>query len=786
MDLLTRIKTRFSRPYNPSDEPATDTLPFYYMQPDGRVQAVKSSTSYSRLSLYDAYSSAGITSEPEGYAYAYVVSVWAYRCVELRANTLNRLEWKVQNRKTQKEIPNHPLTVAIRQNRQRLIRKHEWSKLIWGETFFWILENESRFIKGLRWLNNLYMQVDTTTGRIGPYLYTPQYGGTTRQLPSDQVVFFRTDNPFDELRGLSLFETIMLEVGIDRDISRVTKSWYSNDARPGLLLFPEHDLAKGQGDELIDKWKANFQGPKNAGKPVIVPKVIKDVKEINRAPNIDDMELRASTRREICAAFGVPLSIAGAWDDAQYQSAPEQRRSFYEETILPEGEEISTDWTEQVLPLFDDSGENELVFNADKIMALTENALEKVQVANSKLVSGGITLNQYRKEIGQGALKNGDVFYVPSGVTRVPVEQIGEPTPVAPQPTPFGMAVERPAPNELPTAQLPAPQQPKALPAPQPTPEAELKAWEKKALNNGAVKAQRFQVYTLPAPVELLIRKRLTPDLDKSGIRSLFALANRHLTKKKDLTPEPQFATPEDYQAYWQRYDTLLAAVGNIWLTDYMAAVWKQLEPRITDASVEISINSLLAANHPALTESWVGTAETPGVLSQLMLAGMAAGDEALHRSIPNPNKAVTIDWSLVDADVLDYVRTYVDGLIRRLDDTTREAVRKALLKWIEAGQPLADLKEQLNAVFHNPVRAEIIAQTESTRAYAEGAFNRWERAGVTQAKWQTVQDSDVCPICRGLHNVSGDFRTGWIYEGNTYTPPAHSKCRCFARPVMA
>lgn len=404
----------------------------YYVAPDGRMHAVKSSSA----SMWPggAYSRAPISSSPEGYAQASIVSVWAGRCIYLRATNINRLDWHVRNKKTKERIENHPLQIAIERNRQRIMRKFEWSSQIWGESFLWPRKNDYDYYSDLVWLNNLSIDVDTAQGYIRRYQYSPLAGGRTHIFERDELAFIYSDNPFDDLRGLSPFEHILVEVGIDRDIARTTKSFYANDARPGIVLIPEETLDPTGAQEFTDYWNKNFRGPDNAGKTGLLPRRIKEIKEIQRPPTIDDVDTRESVRREICAAFGVPLSIAGAWDDAQYQSAPEQRKSFYEETIIPRAEEIAQDWTTHVLPYFDDSGKTEVAFEADVLLALVENTQEKTTAANSKLTSGGITLNEYRVELGHDALPNGDVLYMPSNVQVVPVDQLGQTAPAQPAP----------------------------------------------------------------------------------------------------------------------------------------------------------------------------------------------------------------------------------------------------------------------------------------------------------------------------------------------------------------
>lgn len=793
----------------------------FIMGQDGRIQAVsqggaiKSSTfSYS---AYAAMLTAQGVSSPEVYAAAWVSSVWANRCVNLIANNVNRLEWFVQDKETKKKQPDHPLTVAIKRNKQKIIRKHMWAKFLWGEIFIVPLKNRHQYYSDVRWLNNLRVDVDTSIPTAVRVYYNPNVGTPRQFTPGKDIAFMYTDNPFDDYRGLSPFETVLTEIGIDNDVSRATRAFYANDTRIGLMLIPENDIPEVQAQAFMDYWKANFQGAKNAGKPVLMPRAIKEVKEIQRAPIKDDVEIRESMRREICALFGVPLSVAGAWDDANYQSAPEQRRSFYEETVMPEAEMMAMDWNTHVLPFFDDSETVELAFDGDKLLALIENIKEKSEIANSRLVSGGLSVNEYRKEQKLPELPNGNVLYIPNNVTVTRVEELGVKPPPPPQLLqPGGLTVGQPPKPALPsglTTGRPVPQLPAGAPKPFAkaviineitevnTPEMELAAWRKKAMNGGVKAAVKFICYALPKDVESGIRSAFKTEMDKATLNALFDEALDGLKKNSlkamgfPVHDDSTSATPEEYQTYWQEFDRLQAEIGDDWLTAYMGRALNSLEDRLTANISDEDIQNALMTFRDELVSEWVGTKEAPGVLTRMILAGMAAGNHSLVNAssiINTPQGAfkafLGIDWGLLALDALRFARTYVYNLIFGIDATTLKLTREAITAWIASGESLDTLKVNLTAIFKDPVRAAMIAQTEATRIYAAGANLRWLQAGVHLAVWKTVNDENICKICKGLHNVIGDFVAGWKSRKNDkyYKFPAHPRCRCFPKPLMA
>lgn len=140
------------------------------------------------------------------------------------------------------------------------------------------------------------------------------------------------------------------------------------------------------------------------------------------------------------------------------------------------------------------------------------------------------------------------------------------------------------------------------------------------------------------------------------------------------------------------------------------------------------------------------------------------------------------VDWGLVSEAVRAWASRYTYELVHGITDTTRRFLQDALPNWIASGAPLDDLVSTLEPMF-GPVRAEMIAVTEVTRAFAEGNLEVWKESGVVDGKrWMTGEDELVCPICSELSGMEsgldGDF--------NGYgAPPAHVNCRCYLQPVV-
>lgn len=782
---------------------ADDAIMGFALHADGRVDAIKQGSGmYGAGFGSQAFSETAfgtqiaLSQSTFGWSAAYSVSTWVYRCVEVRKDAIHRMPWAVYSKRTQKPNPKHPLAVALRRNRQKIFKKIEQSQLLYGESFIEKGVNDYGYTSDLFWLNNNGMAVIQGAGYIMGYNYTAMQGGIPQTFDYSEVAFMKTDNPFNDLRGMSPTEVIMDEVAIDKDVARVVRAYYANDTRVGVIFIPKTNLLEGDQERFMQFYKRDNQGVNNAGKPVLMPQDM-TVERIQEPATLDDVQLRESVRREIAAGYGVPLSLAGGWDDAKYQSLPEQRKSFYEETVIPEcdsiGEFINTD----LMPAFDDSGAYYFAYDYTSILALTEDAQKKNDIYSNRLVSGLITRAEARQALGHPVRPQDDVYYIPVGATIIPAneqvlvtpdtnevsdtpaEQQNESVqPTTPSDTakPAQPVVDKPTPpkQEQPK-QLPQPAQPKSINPPQETADDELTAWERKALNSNAVKAAGFVSYRIPKDVQTALRSELAiagKTADKAAIKMIFAKARTALTP---VAP---------WLDYWIEYDNLQESLGNGWLSDYMRSSFAQLEPHISGAIDTNAIQTALDAHHDAFTAAWLGTEDAPGPLVKLIQAGMAAGQAAIaHGSAANPQrapkgKAIEVDWNLLAHEARDFAQQYLFNLIRNIDDTTRNAVQSAIAKWIESGEGLDKLKETLNGVFNDETRAALIAQTESTRAYAEGSKERYRRADVSMVNWDTVHDDAVCPACQALLDSNP-------HELNSVAPPQHPGCRCWLRPVV-
>ena len=71
--------------------------------------------------------------------------------------------------------------------------------------------------------------------------------------------------------------------------------------------------------------------------------------------------------------------------------------------------------------------------------------------------------------------------------------------------------------------------------------------------------------------------------------------------------------------------------------------------------------------------------------------------------------------------------------------------------------------------------RADVIARTESLRAYNSASSQYYAVNGINLVMWYATSDDRTCPICNA--------RAGRIYKRISTQAPCHPRCRCYLAP---
>lgn len=406
----------------------------FWVDGAGRIEPL-ANKAYSGLS-YGAFARGipnDLPRDKTGYALAYVQSEYTFRCVNAIAADIARIP-KTVVRKTGGEPANdHPLMKALasarKQYRQNLISRWVKALHIYGEAYIEptkAFPNVPMYV-GVRWLNNLAMEPYIANGTLLGFDYWGDSAGATHRFAPGELVYDILENMLDDLRGQSLLDVALNSTNIDRDIVRYTKSWFLNDTRPGGILTGRQgsSIQEAEGKSWLEMLKAQLQGPGKRNRMIYLPQAL-EYTQVEQGISTEHLQIEESVRRRICMALNIPISVAGAWDDARYQSAPEQRRAYYEGTIMTGDERLVSVMNEELLPFYDKSGQHEVKSDYTKLLALIEDTKQKAELWGMHLERGAVTINQYLEANNIPKIANGDLHVFQSGTVLVPQDQLAQ------------------------------------------------------------------------------------------------------------------------------------------------------------------------------------------------------------------------------------------------------------------------------------------------------------------------------------------------------------------------
>ncbi|MCX6057750.1 MAG: minor capsid protein [Chloroflexi bacterium] len=166
--------------------------------------------------------------------------------------------------------------------------------------------------------------------------------------------------------------------------------------------------------------------------------------------------------------------------------------------------------------------------------------------------------------------------------------------------------------------------------------------------------------------------------------------------------------------------------------------------------------------------------------LTQMALTGMTTAAK---------QAGISFDNTLYNQRAEAWARTYTDQLLADLGTTTQTIVGTTVADWIaKPNMTVGDLDAVLTPVF-GATRANAIAVTETTRAFANGQIEAYKAEGIEEMIWRTNKDALVCPVCGPLNNKVAKIGEafGKDKNGNDITqPPGHPRCRCWVAPKVS
>ena len=284
------------------------------------------------------------------------------------------------------QIKTHPLLKLISQpnnttSKAEFIEGILTYKLISGNAYILMIENNNMIPKELYLLRP--DRVEIIPGRDNrPYSYRYTINDYTLDYKINkltnysQVLHIKNFHPLNDWYGLSPIEAASYSIDQHNQAGSWNQAMLQNGARPsGALIVNAKNTNNGSlTQEQYNRLKAQvdefYSGPRNAGRPILLEGGL-DWKEMSLSPrDMDFIESKHSSARDIALAFGVPPQLLGIPGDNTYSNLIEARLSLWEQTVLPLLDNIISHFNNWLTPNFGDT--IFLSYDNDSISVLTE------------------------------------------------------------------------------------------------------------------------------------------------------------------------------------------------------------------------------------------------------------------------------------------------------------------------------------------------------------------------------------------------------------------------------
>lgn len=283
--------------------------------------------------------------------------------------------------------------------------------------------------------------VPSSTSFISHYEYDLG-GNQVAVLPPRDVIHFKTRNPLNDFYGMPPLMAAAGRVDIDNFMKDFVKTYFAKAGVPGGMLSIKQKLSDEARNEIKRRFKSEYGG--SAGWHELI---VLDSTEASFTPMTQNLgpsglvvpDLDKINTRRILSVFGVPPALLGV-DDANtsYASLEMLQRFFWDNTLAPLYKDLAGDMN-LVLPQ-NFAGVDEIAFDMTDVRALREDIDKLHARLRSDLMSGCITIEEFRLATGREPVTADGTYLIPSNLVPTPAAMVAMGEMPGPMPMPAAPA----------------------------------------------------------------------------------------------------------------------------------------------------------------------------------------------------------------------------------------------------------------------------------------------------------------------------------------------------------
>lgn len=284
--------------------------------------------------------------------------------------------------------------------------------------------------------------VDVTGQRqIGDVIGYTITTNTGEQIPVEpnEMIHFKTFNPFNRYRGYSTVEAGLTSIGIDTATSEFQKNFMENNATPASIVSFKGNIKAEAFNKIKKIFTERHAGVDNAGKSLFIRDADIDIQKLGLSlADLDLTALKQLSSERVRGMFRVPKILLGHTDGGGLGRAAVETEEYVFQKYPIEAKKTQLDDTIMVAcrtywPRDQIFVGHESLVPEDKTTQLAE---------DMALVNTIKTVNEIRTDRGLDEIEGGDFLYTAFNMS--PINPIEEDTPTPP-PLPQDAATPQPA-----------------------------------------------------------------------------------------------------------------------------------------------------------------------------------------------------------------------------------------------------------------------------------------------------------------------------------------------------
>lgn len=649
-----------------------------------------------------------------------------FACVSKKANTASQIKLNVVSGPDRDEVEDHPLRLLLAHPNPSMTETNFWASVIImqdfsGSMFFEKVRSRAgRTVQLWPMRPDWVKQVLDADGMVIGYIYTPP-GKSPISYPVEDVMAFRIYDPLNEYFGYPPVAVAARVGDLDNSVTDYIRMIFQKGGVPPGILTSTQPINDAIAQRLRAMYREQYGGVANWDAPMVLGY---DTKYQSTGLGLQEMGMEildARSESRICMTLKVPAVLIGTkfgLERATLDNVKTYQMNWWDNDLIPLYKSYADVIRDQLLPEFGTGIDVEWDF--DDVPALQEDQVQRRTQALSALQAGAITRNQFNEMWGLPDLgPRGDVFIMSGMLVEVPMEMT-----------------------------LTEMQQ-------------EMDTTDAEDANTDNTDNQ--------------------DNTDNADAEDMPMDEEDATDTGKAFTPPSEYKKTIVLENERMEFDGAERNRAERKLQRALESYFKGQKGRVTAAVDESYAHRKDMKKLPISSEFWDEEAKLmyrmifPLFEKATVLSAKAAYDKLKDVA----TSSMSIQWGLINENAITWAEAHTRKVVREVTKTSMTGFLKEFQPWVNSGQPLDQLVDSLTK-YYEPWRANMIAVTETTRAYAEANLGVWKASEIVKGfDVITAEDDVVDEICASVqsknpHGLDSDL------------PPYHVNCRCAIRPVVS